>query len=360
MILERLTLTNFRNYSKKTIKFGMVNLISAPNGSGKSNLIEAIGLLSTGASERAGKIEEMIKWGCEVASVTAVVRDEKESYTELSVVLTHGVVAGKRSPKRRYLVDGVARTRAFFVGKLTTVSFAPQDMRLIEGSKERRRRHIDSILSQAHPDYERALSTYEAALKRRNKILDFIREGKAKISELAYWDMSLVKNSDIITKYRRDYLDYLSTQVKVAYGEYRVQYLPSTLSPERLKEHIQAEIALGYTLVGPHKDDFVVVMYTNKQMTNVHKLHDEVNLHIYGSRGEQRLGVLFLKMGSLKYLESVLTVKPVILLDDIFSELDETNRERVLTLRDEYQLITTTAEEKLGIEIRGLQMVKLS
>lgn len=348
MYLERVVLTNFRNYSKKTITFAPATLLSAPNGSGKSNLIEAIQLLSTGISERAGKLEEMIKWGCEVGSVVGVIRNSDESYTELTVVLTRGMVAGKKTPKRLYLIDGVARMRSGFVGHLVTMHFAPEDMRLIEGSRERRRKYMDYVLSVAHPDYVRALSTYEATLMRRNRLLDQIREGRAKRTELAYWDASLVKNGTILTNYRRDYLTYLSEMVSVPYGEYKVEYLGSVTSPSRLAQHLEAEIAVGYTLVGPHKDDFVIsTQYT------VHSTQEYVDLMTYGSRGEQRLGVLFLKIGAKSYLESVLKVKPLILLDDIFSELDEGHRTEILELQKQHQIVITTAEANLGIKPEG-------
>lgn len=338
MRLERLTLKNFRNYSAKTFTFGPATLISASNGSGKSNLLEAINLLATGVSERAGKIEEMIRWGEEVGSVVGVIRNSDESYTELTVVLTRGMVAGKRSPKRRYLVDGVPRMRSGFVGKLVTMLFTPEDMRLIEGSRERRRKYMDNVLSAAHPDYGRALVTYAATLARRNRLLDQIREGKSRRTELAYWDASLVKNGTILSNYRRDYLTYLTEMVSVPYGEYSLTYIDSVVSPGRLTKYLEAEIAVGYTLVGPHKDDFVI--YTSDKRGSEGK----VDLMTYGSRGEQRLGVLYLKVGANSYLEKVLKVKPLILLDDIFSELDEGHRAEVAKLMEGRQVVVTSAD----------------
>lgn len=347
MRLERLTLKNFRNYSKKTITFGQTNLFIAPNGSGKSNLLEAIDLLATGLSRRASKIEEMIQWDCEVGSVVGVVRGSDESYTELTVVLTRGMVAGKRSPKRRYLIDGVGRSRVAFVGRLIVSMFEPADMRLIEGSRSRRRDYLDSVLSQAHPEYVRALVTYNASLVRRNRILDMIREGRSKRAELAYWDASLIKNGNIVTDYRREYLRYLSEEVKVNFGEYKLDYLSSVISPARLAQYEEAEVAVGYTLVGPHKDDFVI-LNTKSQTPNPKQ---ETNLMIYGSRGEQRLGVLFLKIGAMEYLEEKIGVKALLLLDDIFSELDEGHRSEVTKLMEGRQVVVTSAEEKTSVNL---------
>ncbi|MBL8032024.1 MAG: AAA family ATPase, partial [Candidatus Doudnabacteria bacterium] len=171
MRLERLTLDNFRSYTKQVFHFGNTTIIVAPNGAGKTNVLEAIYLLATGLSERAGETSEMIKFEADLASVSGVVESNDER-SELSVVLTRGVYMGKRTQKRRYLVDGVARTRAGMVGKLATVLFRPEDMRLIEGSPARRRNYLDETLSIAHPEYSRALTVYEASLKRRNRLLD--------------------------------------------------------------------------------------------------------------------------------------------------------------------------------------------
>lgn len=323
-------------------------MVIAPNGAGKTNLLEAIYLLATGESERAGETIELIAWGKELASIAGIVR-EGEAYTELSIVLTRGSYMGKVTPKRRYLVDGVARTKAKFVGKLPTTMFRPEDMRLIEGSPPRRRRFLDESLSQAHPEYGRALSVYEASLRRRNKLLDAIREGSARREQLSYWDQSVIKNGNIVSDFRRDFLDTLS-RVKTSFGEYALVYNASTVSSERLSQYAEAEVAVGYTLVGPHKDDFVVLS-TNNQAPNSKQA--EKNLIIYGSRGEQRLGVLFLKLASMEYVESKLGVKSLLLLDDIFSELDQNHREEVGRMMEGRQTVITSAEPAVAEAMAG-------
>jgi DNA replication and repair protein RecF len=204
--------------------------------------------------------------------------------------------------------------------------FRPEDMRLVEGSPSRRRAFLDATLSMVHQDYERALAVYEASLRRRNKLLDGMREGVVKREQLSYWDQSIIKNGNIMTDYRRDYLNYLS-QLRTSFGDYLVEYDASTISPSRLLQYESAEVAVGYTLVGPHKDDFRIM--AKNQNTKESKQVDR-DLMIYGSRGEQRLAVLFLKLGTLKYIEEKMGVKPILLLDDIFSELDEKLRIEVV------------------------------
>lgn len=354
MKLERLTLDNFRSYKRQVFHFGQTSVIVAPNGAGKTNILEAIYLLATGVSERAGETSEMIRFGEELASVSGVV-ELNEERSELSVVLTRGTYMGKRTPKRRYLVDGVARTRAGLVGRLTAVLFRPEDMRLIEGSPSRRRSYLDETLGMAHPEYVQAQSVYEASLKRRNRLLDAIREGMARREQLAYWDQSIIKNGNIVTEYRRRYLAYLS-QITTSFGQYSLEYEASTISLSRLAQYSEAEVAVGYTLVGPHKDDFIIKSlnhYTNKP------LETGRDLMKYGSRGEQRLGVLFLKLGHLQYIEEKLGVTPILLLDDIFSELDLKHRVKVVEMTQGRQAIVTSAEKEVARVMKGAEVVRL-
>ncbi len=363
MKLERLTLDNFRSYTKQVFHFGQHTVIVAPNASGKTNILEAIYLLSTGVSERASETSEMIRFGQDLASVYGVVENNDPTsptaslgaghYTELSVVLTPGVYMGKATSKRRYLMDGVVRSRAKFVGVLPSIMFRPEDMRLVEGSPTRRRAFLDATLSMVHQDYERALAVYEASLRRRNKLLDGIREGVVKREQLAYWDQSIIKNGNILSDYRRALLEYLS-QVKTSFGEYQLEYDASTISPSRLKQYEEAEVAVGYTLVGPHKDDFVI-----RSQTPDARLQNGRDLMVYGSRGEQRLAVLFLKLGTLQYIEEKMEVKPILLLDDIFSELDEKHRIEVVKMTEGRQTIITSTEEDVVGMVTGAEIVRL-
>lgn len=351
MQISRLELDHFRNYSNKTFHFSDLTVIIGPNAAGKTNVLEAIYLISTGDSFRASRIEEMVSWGSELARVTGIM-EHKGDATSLGVTLTRGELMGKRTRKRRYLVDGNPRTRKRFLDHLHVVLFRPEDLRLVEGSPSRRRGFLDEVLSSTSFEYRRALKVYEDALRRRNKLLDVIREGEAERSQLAFWDATLIKNGNILTESRRAFLEYLSG-VEVAFGKYRLEYDYSAISEKRLEQYEREELMAGYTLVGPHKDDFSVIAKEGKKR--------EKDLAIYGSRGEQRLGVLFLKLGVLSYMEENLNTKPVLLLDDIFSELDEKHRQEVLKMTDERQTIITTADQYLLDEFEGkkIEVVRL-
>lgn len=331
MQLTRIELSNFRSYTNYRLDLAPLTVLLGDNGVGKTNVIEAITLLATGLSQRAQKIEEMVRFGQEVASVSGIVEDVGGTYTSLSVVLTKGVVIGHKTPKRRYLIDGVARTRARLVGKLPVVSFRPEDMRLIEGSPSRRRQYLDETISSANPEYVRSLAVYDSSLRQRNRLLDTIREGGGSRAQLTYWDQSILKHGEIITKCRRNLIDYLNEQVKVNFGDFVVHYDASIISPARLKQYEVEEVLAGHTLVGPHKDDISISEQKKDLMT-------------YGSRGEQRLGVLFFKLGALSYIEKTTGSKPLILLDDIFSELDLGHRGEILLIIKDHQCVITTAE----------------
>ncbi len=342
MRLKKLELIGFRNHLKKELRLSELTVIMGENARGKTNILEAIYLLATGDSFRAGKIEEMINWNQDLARVEGYVEDDEGNDVVLGITLTKGMLMGKRTPKRKYFVDRVARQKRKFVGRLLAVVFRPEDLRLIEGSPGRRRRFLDEVLGMVSWEYKRALSLYENALRRRNKILDLIRDGRAGREELMFWDMTLIKNGNILTEMRREFIEFLS-DLEVSFGQYKVEYDFSAISESRLKQYEREEVLAGYTLVGPHKDDFVV------------KAQDK-NLHIYGSRGEQRLGVLFLKYGALKFTEEKLKMTPMFLLDDIFSELDEKHRLMVLEMMEGRQTVITSADEYVLDDLRGREV----
>jgi DNA replication and repair protein RecF len=354
----RLELADFRSYGQIRLVLSDLTVLVGRNGSGKTNVLEAIALLSSGMSFRAGKIEEMIAWEKELANISGIVENTGEGgqrqYTSLGVVLTRGQVLGHKTPKRRYLIDGVSRNRAKLVGLLPSIIFRPEDMRLIEGSPSRRRRFLDETISISSVEYARSLPLYESALRQRNRLLDMLREGKARREQFAYWDQMLLKHGEVVMRQRRAFINFINT-VKVAFGEYEVFYDSSAISPTRLLQYQEQEVMVGYTMVGPHKDDFII-----SSQFEVRSTQEKKDLMKYGSRGEQRLGVLFLKLAALQYAYKVLGVRPILLLDDIFSELDSEHRIEVLKMVREHQCVMTTAEDGvLSILPEGAKVIKL-
>lgn len=418
MTIKSLQLQNFRSYKDQTFKFPSgTTLIVGPNTSGKTNLLEAIYLLATGKSFRAEVEAEMIRYREEIGRVrgTIVARDtffgraypfaalkvadspQKGHFAasagegaQLEIILTTGLVSGKKVAKKKYQVNGVGKRMIDFVGRLKAVYFGPEDLQLVTDSPSLRRRYLDMVLFQVDREYRRASLSYEKGVRQRNRILDEVqryRGTKVQSKEemkrrLYFWDQLLVKNGNYITGKREEFVEFLNDLSQLGKegeegeegregkegkegkegrkGKFEVEYVKSIISPAALEENFQKEIVLGQTLVGPHRDDIKFVIRDTgygirdkKENKSSHISHITYHisplrdLSIYGSRGEQRLVVLWLKMGELEYIAEKTDERPVLLLDDIFSELDEEHRRIVLGVLEKQQTIITTTDERM-------------
>ena len=217
------------------------------------------------------------------------------------------------------------------------VLFAPNDLEIIIGSPGRRRDFIDNILIQTDRDYRLARSFYEKGLRIRNALLHKAKETGIKSGkEFAYWDNLLIVQGQKITKKREDFIGYLNDSKKEILN-FELFYDKSVISKERLLQYKDAEIGSGITLVGPHRDDFIINLIEGKAK------HD---IKFFGSRGQQRLAILQLKILELNYIEQKTQNKPTLLLDDIFSELDGEHINLVLEIIGTQQTIITTTHEE--------------
>jgi DNA replication and repair protein RecF len=355
MYLTSLVLKDFRNYTSRYFEFGKkITLITGGNGLGKTNILEACYLLATGRSFRAHKVEEMINFGKEISRIGGEVESgsggEGQNTTNLEVVLTRGEVGGRRVAKRRFRLEGAAKRAADFTGKLVAVLFRPEDLEIVTGSPPHRRTFMDGVLIQVDREYRRSLMAYEKALYRRNRILDAIRDEGISRTQLTFWDQMLIKHGQILTERRGKFLDYINDR-KIEIDSYKIKYEGSMISEQRLAKYAEQEVAAGYTLVGPHKDDFRIE--TNS------KIQESRDLMLYGSRGEQRLGVLWLKLAELAYVTEKTGDKPVLLLDDIFSELDEEHKSVVLKIIPEQQTIITATEAEFAKAEEEIKSIEL-
>lgn len=331
MFLKELSLTGFRNYEegKKFLFSEGINLILGSNTSGKTNLLEAIYLLSTGDSFRAEKVSQMINYQALVAHLEATVLEDGQE-VKLASVISRGEINGQRVPLRKFSVNGVNRQQRNFAGSLLTVLFSPQNLDIVTDAPSFRRQFLNEVLIQIDRDYYRAYLSYQKGVRSRNRVLEQIRNRQSSEKALFFWDRLLLENGQLIIKKREELIDFINQQESSA--SYRLVYHPSVISPQELTYHRQDEIAAAKTLFGPHRDDFSV-------FGNSH------NLAIFGSRGEQRLSVLWLKLGQLRFLEQATGRRPVLLLDDIFSELDEEHKKLVVASFIDHQTLVTSAEE---------------
>ena len=334
-MLTTLTIRNFRSYEAKSYTFsGGATLIRGPNTAGKTNMLEAIMALATGKSFRAKREAEMVRWGS-VASVISGRCAEQTDVTKLDVGITDG--------KKRYSVNGVPRRQVDFVGNFRAVLFWPEDLELITDSPSIRRKYLDGVLIQIDREYRRNLASYERGLRQRNRLLDAIREGDAAPNQLFFWNQLLIKAGAYLTEKRAEYIDFINNNGN-GYKNYTAVYDKSVISETRLLQYAREEIAAATTLVGPHRDDVIVK-----------ELHDKtpIELSRYGSRGEQRLGVLWLKFAELSYIEYVTGVRPTLLLDDVFSELDPAHRKLIVGMVGKQQTIITSADPEISRELKS-------
>jgi len=267
MILKKLDLQSFRSFKKKKFDFSdKTTLIVGPNTAGKTNVLEAIYLLATGKSFRASKEAEVINYGKEVSIVQSVINhqlstapvDAGQTVINLEITLTTGEVQGKRTARKLYKVNDVGKRWRDFAGILKCVLFRPEDIDLILGSPSIRRNYLDSVLEQVDWQYRGCNLAYKKGLRQRNKLLDRIREGVGNRSQLTFWNQLLIKNGQIISQKRKEMIDFfneiLFTRAREI-GIIDIFYDKSVVSEKRLEKYAQAELALGSTLVGPHRDN---------------------------------------------------------------------------------------------------------
>ena len=375
MFLSSLNLENYRSYKKKTFSFSKeITVVVGENTVGKTNLLEAIYLLATGKSFRAEKEAEAINWSSDFAKIKAQILTENLPYEEkvtkeLEVIIVNQVKLGqgpvrldsgqkndgKSLKSKKYLINKVAKRQIDFLGNLYAVMFSPTDLELISSSPSLRRRYLDLVLVQLAKAYRRSLHLYEKGLRQRNKLLERIRDEGVSSGQLLFWNDLLVKNGSYLNNLRREFINFLNHLPKQG-SQFSIYYDQSEISEARLKQYAQEEILAATTLVGPHRDDFRI--FLEKENQSAHK----IDINLYASRGEQRMGVLWLKIGELEFLKEKTGSIPILLLDDIFSELDENHREEVLHMVSRGQtIITTTDLSRLDKPVlEKMQVIKLS
>jgi DNA replication and repair protein RecF len=295
--------------------------------------------------------EEVGRVAGELSTIKFQMSNQDQSQNEkttLEVMVTSGVVVGQKAPIKKYLVNGIARRSFDFASTLKAVLFSPEDLDLVRGSPGHRRRYLDFILIQTDREYRRSLGSYERGIRQRNRLLEKIRDGEANRTQLYFWDQLVIKNGEYISAAREALIAAINATDK-PFGNFHIVYDHSYISAARLTQYAEAEIGAAVTLVGPHRDDITF-------------LDDEREMAKFGSRGEQRLTVLWLKLAELVFIQQKTVVRPILLLDDIFSELDHQHRDEVLKIIDQQQTVMTTTDIHFVPEniANGVEVVKLT
>ena len=333
MILKTLRVQNFRTHSDFILEIGEKStLISGANGSGKTSLLEAIYFALQGTSFRSSDKEILRNDGSSWFRI-----DLKDSKDSLRTIIFNDAV---QKSKKQFLVDGNKKARLSSNLRIPVVLFEPDDLQRLSGSPTRRRNFLDYFLSQIFPSFQLALARYNKALKQRNNLLK--RDNVSK-DELFPWNLMLAEyGAEIISK-RQDFLELLNSKIEEVYfeisgvkDEIEIDYLGEKISKNEilaiLSENIERDKILGYTNFGPHKHD-IQFIFNKKPAQNV------------ASRGENRSLVLALKFIETDILSDLTSKRPIVLLDDVFSELDD-DRQKLLTKHfSKYQTIITSTNE---------------
>ena len=352
-MIRHLKLENFRNYSKYSIELGKTTVLIGKNGIGKTNILEAVTLISFGRSFREDDRKRLINLD---SDWSRVVLDDYEIFMQKHPRLLTSI-------KQR----GVNKRMSQIVGQLPSVVFSPETLDIITGEPSERRRFMDIAISQTDRGYLKNLSNYTKIRRQRNKLLERVSEGIAGEGELDYWDEQLSALGDSITTKRQETMEQLSQKIAQYYktisgqkkANVSIEYHAKSGGDlrQKLLEHRRTELAQKSTVFGPHRDDLVF------KINNMDMAH-------YASRGETRSAILALKVAELDYIESERKkypevydqeAHPLLLLDDVYSEFDADRREHLAELIANYQtLITTTDLDHLSADlIKKAKVVEL-
>lgn len=344
MLLNHLSLSNFRNYNQLVFEpSDSINVLFGFNAQGKTNLLESIYFLATGHSHRSNKDQELIYWGMPYFQIKGLT-SRRNSQTNLEV--TYGV-----NGQKLLKIEGIKQSRLpDYLGNLSVVLFSPEDLSIVKGGPKERRRFLDIEISQISKSYAYLLIQYYKTLGQRNSLLKSFRNAQYNNNQLEVWDFQLIDVGSKILKKRLEMVKKLALlakskqQLLTAGKEHlEIKYFSSLpVKPDfsvaeiadryrsKLKELRQEELHRVSTLVGPHRDD--LVFYING-----------IDARLFGSQGQQRTIALSLKLAELDLIFGETGEYPVLLLDDVLSELDNLRRHYLLsTVKQKIQTFVTT------------------
>ena len=346
MTVDSLRLVSFRTYEVLDVSFPPgPQVIVGPNATGKTNLLEALVVLGTARSHRASLDGELISWGADFTRIECSLGS-----SVVEILMTRTASGGAR---KRVVVNGVPRRPSALATVAPVVLFAPEDMLLIVGSPTLRRAALDTLIAQTVPVASATMSNYARAVTQRNNLLRAVRDGQAAPDELHYWDAVVVDEGAQIVEWRRATLAALAAPLAAAHREIapdeetlELRYLTKAepLDGESTRDALRRRLAdtaekeqwTGATLAGPHRDDACFVTGSR-------------DLSAYASRGQQRTAILAFKLAELEVLQAAHGRPPLLLLDDVFSELDPQRRAHLVRRIGELPqaFVTTTTTDDL-------------
>ena len=361
MNLNHISLENYRNYRALSLEFDKgVNLLVGDNAQGKTNLLEAIAFLGSGRSFRTQKNGELIYLGEEYAGLEGSVFSQERNQT------LRWLLFSDRRPRKIWRNGVKKRTTADIHGVLQTVLFCPEDLMVLKTGASNRRRMGDNVLCQLRPNYEAALTQYQRIIEQKSQILKGRYENPALMEILPEYNEKLCQLGGLLISYRARFYEGLCREAKVYHSHFsggseefdlsyktvstvKDPFAPVSVLTEDLRAHLEshyrAELESAQCLTGPHKDDFDVTL-------------SGLSLKSFGSQGQVRTAAVSLKLAQRKLMEKETGETPILLLDDVLSELDPQRQDFVLNQITDGQVFITCCEPgrftKLGktVEIR--------
>ena len=353
----------FRNLSDAEIAFGpRINVLFGDNAQGKTNLIEAIWLFSGAKSFRGSKDNEMIAFGAETTSLTLRFRDNQREQTAK-------IQFGGKDKKKVWLNKVPLESQRKLAGSFYAVVFAPAHLSIISEGPKNRRKFLDSAISQINPQYADYLNRYEKVLLQRNCLLKDCYKNPSLRDTIELWDSQLAKIGSILTIYRKDYVSKLNDAAEKIYQglsqnkeKIAVSYSSTVFGEEEkinvyedsviekyfqaLSEHLEEDIRAGMTSVGVQRDEIEVMI-------------DGYSAKTYGSQGQKRSCALTLKLAEASLLHSITGENPVILLDDVMSELDAHRQDYILNHVKNDQVFITCCDISNALRLKQGQVFHL-
>lgn len=346
MKIKSIHLTNFRNYSDQIIKFNKrITFITGKNAFGKTNIIEAISLLSTGKSFRGASDNDILKEKTNLYTVRAEYERSNQNFR-----IDYGYEIVNRNTNRKILINKKPISgRSSLIGNIVCVIFSPSDISIIEGGPQIRRKFFDMMISSSNKAYLNELIQYNKILLQRNAELKRLKQNFSSDKSLSIWDVSIAESAQNIIRYRKEYISSFNEIFKQSlslisndYDDIYIKYniinnLEENNFIEALEKSKARDLALGYTTVGPHRH---VIRFENNGK----------DIENFGSQGQKRSLVLALKISEYKFLKIKMGFSPILLIDDVIRELDVDRRSAFIRLLGECNQAIFTTPDINGLE----------
>ncbi len=342
MYIKSIELNNFRNYDNETVYLQKgLNVIVGDNAQGKTNLLESVYLSSIGKSPRTSKEKELIKWNSTFAKITLEYVKHETNHKKLEIYLSN--TQNKSIKINGFYLKKISQ----LLGEIYTVYFSPDELNIVKAGPNERRKFIDIAISQFDKNYFYNLNKYFEILEQRNKLLKSSNNYKTVSDTLAIWDEQLASFGAKIIYTRLGFVNILSHIAHDVHQDltdgkenFRIEYvgIHSTDVKDIEKKLLVAlndcrdkDISLGYTNVGPQRDDIKLIV-------------NEIDIRSFGSQGQQRTVALSLKIAEMEVITGETHDTPILLLDDVLSELDESRQSKLIERISQYQTILTTTQ----------------